>query len=36
MAQYMDDHNYPYADLDILGPAKKVGAWHHFDRKPIV
>ncbi len=31
MAQYMDDHNYPYADLDKLGPEHKMGAWHSKD-----
>ena len=31
MAQYMDDHNYPYADLDKLGPGYKMGAWHSKD-----
>lgn len=31
MAQYMDDHSYPYANLDKLGPTKKAGAWHQLD-----
>tara|TARA_Y100001937_G_scaffold128737_1_gene207451 strand:- start:2801 stop:4084 length:1284 start_codon:yes stop_codon:yes gene_type:complete len=31
MAQYMDDHSYPYANLDTLGPTKKSGAWHQLD-----
>ena len=32
MAQYMLDHNYPYADMEEHGGAIKMGYWHASDR----
>ena len=33
MAQYMRDHNYPYSDLEKIGPRGKIGNWHPVDRR---
>ncbi len=32
MAQYMIDHDYPFADMEQLGTSTKMGYWHRSDR----